>query len=348
MDPAVKAGTPTAPLTSMLDSLDTVFDLTTSFWITRVLYAAVDLGVFSACRVPRTVPELMVNPGLHRRGAQDFLDALTSLGLLSRQGDAYVNGPLAQATLDPASPHCMTAMLERPAYETEGVWTELVAALRTGCGRACAAPGANFFAALYAEESALRRSTRAMTAFSRATALGVAREFDWYRYRTFLDVGCGEGILGIEAAARHGHLGGIGLDLPAVELVFTEHVCKRGLQGRIAFAGRDFFAEPLPHADVIMLSHILHDWSVSERRRLIAKAYDALAPGGALLICDAMIDDERTRTLPLLMSLNMLVETAEGGEYTVADCKEWLTDCGFIPETVAPLGRRDTMVVARR
>ena len=94
------------------------------------------------------------------------------------------------------------------------------------------------------------------------------------------------------------------------------------------------------------MGHILHDWGLEEKRQLIAKAHAALPKGGALIVCEAIIDDQRRQnTFGLLMSLNMLIETQAGFDFTGADCSSWMRDAGFKETRVEPLCGPDSMVV---
>jgi hypothetical protein len=119
-----------------------------------------------------------------------------------------------------------------------------------------------------------------------------------------------------------------------------------GLGERLRFTAGDFFADPLPKADVLVMGHILHDWGIDEKRVLLRKAYDALPEGGALIVYEAIIDDERRdHAFGLLMSLNMLIETPGGFDYTGADCRGWMQETGFRDSYVEDLVGPDSMVV---
>jgi hypothetical protein len=119
-----------------------------------------------------------------------------------------------------------------------------------------------------------------------------------------------------------------------------------GLDDRVGFSAGDFFKDPIPGADVIVMGHILHDWNLEEKRMLIKKAYDALPKGGAFVAFDAVIDDDRRKNVfGLLMSLNMLIETLGGFDYTGADCMGWMRDAGFRRTSVVPLVGPDSMVI---
>jgi len=108
----------------------------------------------------------------------------------------------------------------------------------------------------------------------------------------------------------------------------------------------DFFKASLPSTDVIIMGHILHDWGLEEKRELIAKAHAALPKGGALIVYEAIIDDERRQNaFGLLMSLNMLIETQAGFDFTGANCCAWMREAGFKETGVEPLCGPDSMVV---
>ena len=129
--------------------------------------------------------------------------------------------------------------------------------------------------------------------------------------------------------------------------IFEEYMAEHGLSDRVQFIGGSFFADPLPSTDVIMMGHILHDWNLEEKRMLIGKAHAALPKGGALLVYDAMIDDDRSKNaFGLLMSLNMLIETPGGFDYTGSDCMAWMKDAGFRETRIEHLVGPDSMVVA--
>ncbi len=113
-----------------------------------------------------------------------------------------------------------------------------------------------------------------------------------------------------------------------------------GLSSRVQFRPGSFFTDPLPKADVIMMGHILHDWDLDQKRMLIRKAYDALPAGGAFIAYDALIDDDRSKNaFGLLMSLNMLIETPGGFDYTGADGIGWMKEAGFSSARVEHLRR---------
>ena len=97
---------------------------------------------------------------------------------------------------------------------------------------------------------------------------------------------------------------------------------------------------------MITMGHILHDWDLPTKKMLIAKAYAAIPTGGALVVYEAIIDDERSKNaFGLLMSLNMLIETPGGFDYTGEDCSGWMREAGFSSTRVEPLVGPDSMVI---
>ena len=176
--------------------------------------------------------------------------------------------------------------------------------------------------------------------------MAIARKFPWYRYRTAVDVGTAQGDLITQVALANPHLSGIGFDLPAVAPVFEEYVEVNGLSDRVKFCPGSFFDQPLPKADVVMMGHILHDWDLDTKRMLVRKAWEALPPGGAYIVYESIIDDDRSSNVfGLLMSLNMLIETAGGFDYTGADCTGWMKEAGFRETRVEHLVGPDSMVI---
>ena len=177
--------------------------------------------------------------------------------------------------------------------------------------------------------------------------MAIARAFPWAGYRTFVDVGTAQGDLAAQIALANPHLRGTGFDLPQVAPIFEEYVARVGVADRLAFQPGSFFTDPLPKADVVLMGHILHDWDLPTKQMLVAKAFDAVPAGGALVVYEAIIDDDRSKNaFGLMMSLNMLIETPGGFDYTGADCAGWMKAAGFSSTRVEPLVGPDSMVIA--
>lgn len=175
----------------------------------------------------------------------------------------------------------------------------------------------------------------------------IARAFPWKDYRTFVDVGTAQGDLAVQIALTNPHLQGTGFDLPEVAPIFEEYASTTGVTDRLTFKPGDFFKQDIPKADVVLMGHILHDWDLPTKKMLIKKAFDALPVGGALVVYEAIIDDDRSKNaFGLMMSLNMLIETPGGFDYSGSDCASWMKEEGFSTTRVEHLVGPDSMVVA--
>ncbi len=323
-------------------------ELGLAFWGSKTLLSAIELGVFTELADgPRVGVELAGALGLHPRGARDFLDALVALGMLTRDDAVYANTAATDVFLDRRKPSYVGGMLEMANARLYPFWGSLTDALRTGESQNEAKMGGDFFAEIYAEPDRLAKFLHAMSAISTGAAIAIAEKFPFAGYRSVLDLGCAEGGVLAHILSAHEHLSGIGFDLPPTGDAFQRHLRARGLHDRVTFVGGDFFADQIPQADVIVLGHILHDWDLAQKRDLLARVYDSLPAGGAAIVFDAIIDDDRRENaFGLLMSLNMLIETPGGSDYTGGDCQQWMRDAGFTNTYVEHLSGPDSMVVA--
>jgi len=318
------------------------------FWASKVLLSAVEMELFTElARHPEDAEAVRDRLGLHARAYRDFLDALVALGFLERRDGVYSNTPSTDLFLDKRKPSYVGGLLEMANHRLYGFWRHLTEALRTGQLQNEAKTGDTpFFDALYADPRRLREFLAAMSGLSHGANLAIARQFPWREYRSFADIGTAQGDLAVQIALGNPHLTGIGFDLPEVAPVFEEYVEQNGLKGRLQFVGGDFFSDDLPEADVHVLGHVLHDWNLEEKQALIGKAHAALPDGGALIVYEAIIDDDRSENaFGLLMSLNMLIETEGGFDYTATDCMGWLTEAGFKSTRAEHLVGPDSMVI---
>ena len=334
-------------MTTPLLSPDHILQTGTAFWASKTLLSAVEMEVFTElAKGPESLDSLTGRLGLHPRSSRDFLDALVALGFLDRQNGQYANTPSTNVFLDKHKPSYIGGMLEMANKRLFHHWGHLTTALRTGQNQNEAAGDNETFAALYADPARLKGFLRAMTGISRGANMTIAAKFPWANYKTVADCGTAQGDLIVQVALKNPHLSCTGFDLPEVAPVFEEYVEENGLSSRVKFKAGSFFTDPLPQVDVIMMGHILHDWNLEEKKILIRKTYEALPVGGAYVVYEALIDDDRSKNaFGLLMSLNMLIETPGGFDYTGADCVEWMKAAGFSKTHVEHLVGPDWMVV---
>ncbi|MBD6618558.1 methyltransferase [Komarekiella sp. 'clone 1'] len=310
---------------------DAIMQIGMGFWSAKTLLVAVELGLFTLLdSSPLDAQTLAGRLGIHPRSARDFFDALVALGLLERHNEQYSNTQETERFLVRGKLEYIGGFLEMANARLYPFWGSLTQGLQTGQPQNEAKNGENFFTALYADAERLETFLKSMTGLSIEAAKAIAAKFPWSEYKTFIDIGTAQGGLPVQVALAHPHLSGGGFDLPVVRPVFEEYVNSNGLSQRLQFFAGNFFSDSLPVADVLVMGHILHDWNLDEKLMLLTKAYEALPSGGALIVYDAIIDDNRCENaFGLLMSLNMLIETSGGFDYTGADCIEWMRSVGF-------------------
>ena len=327
---------------------DHILQVGLGFWASKALLSAVEMEVFTElAKHLEDLETLQGRLGFHPRSARDFFDALVALKLLERRNGRYYNTPITDFFLDKRKPSYIGGLLEMANHRLYPFWSHLTTALRTGIPQNEIREGTrNPFETLYAEPARLKEFLRAMTGVSHGANLAIAHKFPWSSYRTAVDVGTAQGDLITQVALANPHLEGIGFDLPQVGPIFDEYVGTNGLSRRVKFVPGSLMEQPLPKADVIMMGHILHDWNLEIKRMLVRKAYEALPQGGAYIVYESIIDDDRSaNAFGLLMSLNMLIETADGFDYTGADCSGWMKEAGFRETRVEHLTGSDSMVI---
>ena len=324
-----------------------ILHLGMAFWESKTLLSAVELDVFTTlAKGPMDAHTLRTQLGIHERSARDFFDALVALGILDRRDGLYSNAPDADYFLDKAKSSYIGGILEMANARLYRFWGSLTTALKTGLPQNEIKEGGNFFETLYNDPDRLKSFMQSMTGISMGTSIAIAQKFPWKDYRTFIDVGSAQGGLVVQVGKAHSHLTGGGFDLPPTGPLFTAYVESFGLSDRFTFIPGDFFHDPLPKADVLVMGHVLHDWNVDQKKLLLNKAYDALPQGGALIVFEALIDDERRKNVfGLLMSLNMLIELPGGFDYTGADGSGWMKEVGFRETRVEHLAGPDSMIV---
>ena len=334
--------------TKMAVTPEKIMQLGLGFWSSKTFLSAVELGLFTElANGPLNEDQLRQRLQLHPRSARDFFDALVSLGMLEREDGLYRNTPDTDLFLDRNKLSYIGGMLEMANERLYGFWGTLTEGLRTGLPQNEIKSGMNgLFDGLYSDPHRLRLFLSGMTGLSMGASRAIAEKFPWDNYKTVVDVGGAQGGLLVQVCLAHSHISGLNFDLGPVGPIFTDYVAANGLADRLKFVEGNFFEQNIPTADVITMGHILHDWDLAEKKMLLSKTYDALPDGGALIVFEALIDDERRQNAAgLLMSLNMLIETPGGFDYTGKDCSQWMREAGFKETRVEHLIGPDSMVV---
>jgi O-methyltransferase domain/Dimerisation domain len=326
---------------------DRIMKLGHAFRAAKALLSAVELGIFTAlAEGPTGLDTLSRRLGIHPRGSRDFFDGLVALGMLQRdESGRYANTPETDLYLDRRKPTYIGGELEHFSAYVFPHWSLLTPALQTGKPQS-GTRATGHYSAVYADQTALETLVKGMTGGTLPVAKTLAAKFPWQDYKTVIDIGTAQGCLPVQIALAHPHMNGGGFDLPPVRPLFDKYVEERGFSHRLRFYAGDFLQDPLPGADVLVLGRILHNWDLATKQMLLKKAHEALPAGGALIVYERLIDDDRRVNAPaLLASLNMLIMTAGGFDFTGADCTSWMRDAGFHDVRIEPLTSEISTVI---
>jgi acetylserotonin N-methyltransferase len=309
-----------------------VIDLIEAFRRSKTMFAAVSLGVFDSLeRAPADAATLAAEIGAQAEPLERLLDGCVGLGLLRKQTGRYANEPVASTYLCRASERTLAGYILYSNEVLFRLWMNLEDAVREGGHRWKQAFGVEggIFDYFFRTDEAMRTFLKGMHGFGVLSSQRVVAAFDLSRFHRFVDLGGATGHLAIAACERYPDLRAALFDLPRVVEVARAEVERTPVASRIELIAGDFFTGDLPEADLFGLGRILHDWSDEKIRVLLGKIYRRLDAGGALLIAEKLLaDDKSGPTSALMQSLNMLVCT-EGRERTLGEYRVLLESAGF-------------------
>lgn len=332
-----------------------IMQIGTGYWGSKILLSAVNFQLFTmlAGRKAMSAKDIKSQLGLNctARNVYDFLDTLTGFGFLKRDGlletAVYSNSVDTDFFLDKNKPTYIGGMLEMLNNRLYGFWGNLEEGLRTGLPQNEAKNGGNIFDALYADAGLLKEFIHAMSGIQMGAFTAFAQKFDFSNARTLVDIGGSAGLLSLMVAKHQAHINCTSWDLPPVAPIADETVEKFQLQDRVKTAHGDFFKDPFPKADIVSMGNILHDWDENTKLMLMQKAYDALPVGGSFVAIESVIDDQRRENVfGMMMSVNMLIETGTGFDYTFADFNNWAKAVGFTSTSLLPLAGPTSAAIA--
>lgn len=325
------------------------------FWASKTLLTAVKLELFTHLAItPLSGKEIKLKLCLNERGLYDFLDSLVALGFLNKKGNkntaVYSNAQDVDLFLDKNKASYMGGLLEMANNRLYPFWNFLEEALKRGTPQNEIRTGeASLFEKIYSDPDKTREFVNAMGGAQAGNFMAFATAFDFSSYKTLCDIGGAGAQLSGQVALHNPHMSCISFDLPPVAPVAHENISKMGVADKVKVQSGNFFDDPFPLADIITMGNILHDWGTNEKKLLIRKAYDALPHGGSLVVIENIIDNERRENaFGLMMSLNMLIETPEGYDFTASDFEKWAREAGFNETSTMQLTGPSSAVIARK
>ncbi|HEX3782049.1 MAG TPA: methyltransferase [Pseudonocardiaceae bacterium] len=340
-------------MTEISPGPEPLFQLSTGYWAFKTLATAYELGLFAGMSGTSgmTFHEFAERYEIDERPARMLLTGCASLGLLDKTGDRYRNSALAEEYLVPGKPYHfggLITMLDRRLYPAWGRLTEAVRANRPVTW------DTDSEKSLFESRNPDVADTfwDAMHTLSSLTGEALCEAVELGDAGSLLDVGGGSGALAITLCRACPDLKATVFDLPFVTGIADQRIKDAGLAGRISTVGGDFFGDvSLPGGhDVHTFCNVLHDWREDNAKILLKKSFDALVPGGRVVVAGFFVNEEQTGPAPAaLMGLAQLIET-EGRSYTASEYAGWLAEAGFVEPhsvSVASVGANGVMTARK-
>ena len=307
-----------------IDPLQQLEELAAGFQKSQVFFTALRAGVFDLLTPEPTAEAVAQKAGWTPRTARMLLDGLVAIDLVSKADGHYRNGDAVRACLLEGAPNDQRQIMLHRAHSWEG-WSHLEAALQAG--------GADRASKHERSPESLRAFILGMADTGRTSAAAMLEKVDLRGRTHMLDIGTGPATYPITFMKAHPALRAALFDLPEVIPITREQVEAAGMQERVAYMPGDLATDNLGTGyDFIHLSNVVHMLGPDANTALVRRCFDALEPGGMLLIKDFLIEPERPGPpFSLMFALHMLVHTAEGDVYTRADAQAWTDAAGFGP-----------------
>lgn len=308
--------------------------LMVGYWSTQTIGAAVKLGVFDA--LPGSVEDVAKLIALPLDGTVRILRGLWELGLVKKDSGVWVptpagsllrtnGGGMANAALHWAGGH----------YR---VWEDLVEALRSGQPQFDGCKGRTFFEHLRSHPGETKQFHAAMVAYAEHDYAEIVPLLELPVGSTLIDAGGGHGALLRRVLERRSDLQGILLDLPEV---VTDTQVSEEFRHRFRAVGGDLFAVWPCSGDTIVMSRVLHDWPDEQAIAILARARNALLPGGRVCLVELVLSPNSPDGG--LLDLNMLL-VCGGRERTLEEWRFLVASAGMAVVRVRPLLRYGALI----
>lgn len=311
-----------------------IVEMASAFYESCVLFAASDLGIFECLGKAQdcTAEDVAANCSLDPRGARLLLNACAALQLVRKEGDRYSNTPESEAFLVPGSPSYLGGAIRynRDVYPAWGRLPELVRN-----GQPVERPESHL------GDDPERTRTFVMAMHGRAMGIGraVVPQLKLDNCRSLLDVGGGPGTYSVLLAQANPQLSCTVLDLPEVVKVADDLIREQKMQERVRTLPGDYHTTPFPPGqDAVIFFGVLHQEAPDAIRGLMARAYEALAPGGKVYVLDMMTDATHTQPVfSALFAVNMALTAQHGWVFSDTELKSWMEEAGFADFQCRPL-----------
>ena len=295
-----------------------------------LLAAIVHLDLFSWLEQnPATRSEVCRAFETASRPTDVMLTLFAAMGLVKETDGAFHLTPLAREHLVRTSPWFLGPYYE--SLKNRPVALDLIKVLRTGkpANWSSEKDGKDWHLAMETDEFAAQ-FTAAMDSRGVYLAQAVAKSIDLAQRRHLLDIAGGSGVYACSLVTHHPHLAATVFEKPPVDRIAARAIANRGCSGKVSVVAGDMLAGALPaDADVHLYSNVLHDWDEPVVRQLIEKSFEALPPGGLVVIHDAFLNAVKDGPLHVAEYSVLLMHSSEGRCYSTREMEQYLADAGF-------------------
>ena len=315
-------------------NVEEIQDLILAGWKSQTLFTALELGIFEQLsHRAKTAAELAKVCNIPTASAKKILTACVALKLLVKDRNKYQNAPVSQQFLN-SSQSSYLGDVALHIQDVMPLWNQLTDAVKNNSNRWEQSTGSksDHYTQLYKDPKCFARFMATMDLYSYQVAEAMVKAFDFSSYKALLDVGGSSGIFGKVLLSHFPNLKVTVFDLSDV-CDLTDRIIKEKyhLEESMNTQRGNFLEDSLPQGfDLIYLGWVLHNWPPEIQTQILAKCYEALPPGGLVLITETLIDEnEEGPLLTALLSLDMLVSTDGGGESTAQEYLQRLLGAGF-------------------
>ena len=307
-----------------IDDVREISKIAYGFMGSQALVAALDLDLFGLLgKQSVTVSELAENAEIRTDRLMMLLTPLVALGLLVKDGDSYANSPASARYLDSAAPEYFGEYIRLQVGKQ--IYPH---ALNIGDALQGKPVG------IYQEVAADRDQAAAFSHSQHIGSLGPAylasRRLSLNNPKKLLDVAGGSGAFTISLCKKYPEIQATIIDYPAVTTVARKYVDEVGLEDRVDYIEGNALETDWPsNQDVVLMSYLLSAVGKSDIDKLIFKAYQALQPGGILVIHDFMVDEDYSGPVSAALWMLVLISSHEPVCLTAEFVKKNLEQAGF-------------------
>ncbi|MCP4265712.1 MAG: methyltransferase domain-containing protein [Candidatus Brocadiaceae bacterium] len=301
-------------------------EISYGYWKSQVLFVAVEMDLFTMIQGNgKSGKDITRKLRSDFRATEMMLNALVSLGLMSKTKGVYKNSVIANSYLVKNSPLYQGDRI-RHFHNMWTYWSRLNDAIKSGKPTAFDNVGDDV------NKKSLREFILSMHNSGKVQAEGIFRKLHLEKYHRLLDLAGGQGTYAVSFAEKNPDMSAVVFDLPDVIKITREHIKKSGLKGRIAVKAGNCLEDEFgkEQYDIVLVSHLLHIYEPVENKKILKKCWDSLLKNGIVVVHEFILNTAKTQpAFSALFSLNMLMGTYRGASYSAVEMKNWLKGAGF-------------------